>query len=77
MKSLTDILCGLVGLAALVIAVWQMMTFVGYRDATGPNMWAGVNHLYISILCFAIAVACVVYYFVRHPRVEEEIHVTK
>jgi hypothetical protein len=78
MKSLTDILIGIGGVAALLIGFWQLMTFVGYRDPEGkPDMWLGVNHLYIASVCLIIAIACVVIYFVRHPRVEEEIHVTK
>lgn len=73
-----DIITGLVGLAALVIAVWQLMIFMGARDAAGNNdMTLGMTNLYASVLCFAIAVACVVVYFLRHPRVQEEIHVTK
>lgn len=75
--SLKDILCGLIALFASVIAVWQLMVFVGFRDATGPNMSAGINHFFVSLVCMAIAIACVVYYFVKHPRVEEEIHITK
>lgn len=73
-----DIITGLVGLAALVIAGWQLMVFMGARDAAGnSDMTLGMTNLYASLLCFAIAVASVVFYFVRHPRVEEEIHVTK
>ncbi len=72
-----DIIIILAGLAALVIAVWQLLVFVGYKTNGLPDMWAGVNHLYISIVCFVVAVTCVVVYFIRHPRVEEEIHVTK
>lgn len=78
MKGLTDILLGVVGITTLLAGVWQLMVFVGYKDTAGqPDMWAGTNHLYIAIVAFVIAVACVVYYFIRHPRVEEEIHVTK
>ena len=77
MKSLKDIVCGIIALAASVIAVWQLTVFVGFRDATGPNMSAGINHLYVSILCVVIAIACVVYYLVKHPRMEEEVHITR
>jgi heme/copper-type cytochrome/quinol oxidase subunit 2 len=78
MKSMTDILIGVLGIVTLLAGVWQLMVFVGYRDAEGkPDMWAGTNHLYIAIVAIAIAIACVVAYFVRHPRVEEEIHVTR
>jgi hypothetical protein len=78
MKNLTDILIAVLGMVTLLAGVWQLMVFVGFKDTNGqPDMWAGVNHLYIAIVAIIIAIACVVAYFVRHPRVEEEIHVTK
>jgi uncharacterized membrane protein HdeD (DUF308 family) len=78
MKSLTDILIAVLGMVTLLAGVWQLMVFVGFKDAKGqPDMWAGVSHLYVAIVAIVIAVACVVAYFIRHPRIEEEIHVTK
>ena len=77
MKSLTDIFIAVVGMATLLAGVYELMKFVGYKTNGQPDMWAGVNHLYIAIVAIIIAVACVVAYFICHPRVEEEIHVTK
>ncbi|HYE65660.1 MAG TPA: hypothetical protein VD966_08755 [Pyrinomonadaceae bacterium] len=79
MKSLTDILIGVVGLIAIVVAFWQFMMFVTAKDPrTGiTDMTYGLNNLWIAIGAAIIACAAVVIYFVRHPRQEEEIHVTR
>ncbi|HEX8651524.1 MAG TPA: hypothetical protein VF708_11850 [Pyrinomonadaceae bacterium] len=79
MKSLTDILTGVIGLAALAVAIWQFMLFVTAKDpATGlPDMSFGTSHLWLAIVAAIVACASVVVLFVRHPRQEEEIHVTK
>lgn len=79
MKSVSDILSGVVGLGAIVVAFWQGMKFVMAKDPqTGlSDMTFGMSNLWISIAAAIIAIACVVLYYVRHPRVEEEIHVTK
>jgi lysozyme family protein len=55
------------------------MLFVTAKDPkTGlTDMTFGMSHLYLAIAAAVLACACIVYYFVRHPRVEEEIHVTK
>lgn len=78
MKSLTDILCWVVAAAAIVVGLWQLTVFLTYRDAKGlPDMMSGVNHLLFAIGALIVAIAAVVYFFVRHPRVQEEIHITK
>ena len=79
MKSLTDILTGLVGLIAIGVAFWQFMLFITAKDpATGlPDMSYGTSHLWLAIGAAIVACASVVVFFVRHPRQEEEIHVTK
>jgi hypothetical protein len=79
MKSATDILTGVVGLAAIAFAVWKTLLFLGAKDPqTGvPDLMHGLSHLWWAILAAVVAIACVVIYYVRHPRVEEEIHVTK
>lgn len=77
MKSLTDILDVIIGLIAFAVAIWQLILFVTFKDAAGrSDMMAGVNHLWLAITAI-VAVACVVVYFMRHPRVEEEIHITQ
>lgn len=78
MKSLTDMLLWGVGLLAFVCAVWQLMVFVGHRDANGvPDMWGATNHLWLAIFAAIVACTCVVAAFVRRPHVEEEIHITR
>ena len=78
MKSLLDMPIFIVGLLGIAIAVWQSMAFLGARDPAGiPDMMAGVNHLWWAIGAAIIATLCAVLYFVRHPRIEEEIHISK
>ena len=79
MKSTVDILCLVVGVGAIGVAFWQVMLFVTAKDPkTGlTDMTYGMTNLWIAIGAAILACACVVYYFIRHPRVEEEIHVTK
>ena len=78
MKSLTDILCWVVAVVAIGLALWQLSVFLTYKDAKGlPDMMGGVNHLLLAIGALIVAIASVVFFFVRHPKVEEEIHITK
>jgi hypothetical protein len=76
-KSLADILSWIIGAIAFAFAIWQLTVFVTFQDAQGiPDMMAGINHLLWAIVAAVIACACVVISFVRHPHVEEEIHIT-
>jgi hypothetical protein len=78
MKNMVDILCWVVGVGAIGAAFWQFMLFVSAKDPAGhTDMSYGMTHLWYAIAAAVLACACIVYYFVRHPRVEEEIHVTK
>ena len=78
MKGL-DILLWAAGVAAAVFAIYELMRFATARDpATGfPDMWAGVNHLYLAVGAVAVAAVCIVWAFVRRPHGVEEIHITK
>jgi hypothetical protein len=78
MKSMTDILFLVVGLAAVAIAVWLFILFVTAVDPGTrlPDMSYGVKYLWGAIVAFIVACATVVAYFVRHPRIEEQIHIT-
>lgn len=77
MKSLTDVLYGLVGVVAFMVAIWQLILFVTYKNAQGfSDMSAGLNHLWIAVAAAVAAVVCIVLWFLRHPHVEEEIHIT-
>ena len=78
MKSFTDALCWFVGVLAFLFACWEMIVFVTFKDARGFSDTAGgVNHLWMAVGAAALACACLVANFLRHPRIEEEIHVTK
>jgi hypothetical protein len=78
MKSMTDIVVGIVGLAAVAIAVWLFIMFLTAVDPGTrlPDMSYGVKYLWGAVAAFIVACATVVAYFVRHPRVEEQIHIT-
>lgn len=78
MKSMTDVLFGVVGLAALAVAVWLFIQFFTAVDPSTrlPDMTYGLKYLWGAIAAFIVACATVVAYFVRHPRVEEQIHIT-
>ena len=79
MKNMADVVFGVVGLAAIAIAIWMLILFLTAVEPTTrlPDMSYGLKYLWIAIAAFVVACATVVAYFVRHPRVEEEIHITK
>jgi uncharacterized membrane protein len=78
MKSLVDILAWVVAALAAIFAIWKTILFLSARDANGiPDMMHGLQHLWWAIGGAVVVIACVVILFVRHPHVEEEIHVTK
>lgn len=79
MKNMADVVFGVVGLAAIAIAIWMLTLFLTAVDPTTrlPDMSYGLKYLWIAIAAFVVACATVVAYFVRHPRTEEEIHITK
>jgi hypothetical protein len=79
MNRMTDVAILLIGLLGLVIAAWQTMAFLGARDPHSgvPDLMAGLSHLWWAIGATIITILCVVLYFVRHPRVEEEIHISR
>jgi hypothetical protein len=79
MKSMTDMLFVVVGLAAVGFAVWMFILFVTAIDPSTrlPDMSYGVKYLWGAIAAFIVACAMIVAYFVRHPRIEEQIHITE
>lgn len=72
MKSLMDILLGIVGLAALIFAVWQFYLFAATSDPQGntPHLWKAIAGA--VVLC-----VCALGLFLRHSGAEEEIHITQ
>ena len=79
MKTVNELPIFVLGLLGIVVALWQSIAFLGARDPrTGiPDLMAGVNHLWFAIAGVVVAILCVVIYFVRHPRVQEEIHISR
>jgi len=72
MKSLMDILLVVVGVAALVFAVWQFYLFAATNDPQGntPHLWKAIAGA--VVLC-----VCALGLFLRHSGAEEEIHITQ
>ena len=78
MKSMKDTLLWVVGLLAFALGLWQLLLFLGAKDARGvPDMSAGMNHLWAAIVAAIVACVCVAWAFVRRPHVQEEIHITE
>ena len=79
MKSLNELPIFVLGLLGIALAIWKLIAFLGARDPqTGiPDLMAGVNHLWWAIGGVVLTIVCVVIYFVRHPRVQEEIHISR
>ncbi len=79
MKRMTDLPIWIIGILGLVVAVWQTMVFLAARDPQSgvPDLMYGVSHLWWAIAAAIISITCIVSYFVRHPRVEEEIHISR
>ncbi len=72
MKSLIDILLGVVAVAALVFAGWQFYLFAATSDPQGntPHLWKAIAGA--VVLC-----VCALGLFLRHSGAEEEIHITQ
>lgn len=73
--KITDVVCGLIAIAAVAVAIWQIMLYLSL--ANGLNADNGMKHLAAAVVAGVIAIGSVVAYLMRHPHVEEEIHVTK
>ena len=72
MKSLLDVVLGIVGLAALVFAVYQFYLFAATTDPQGNT-----PHLWKAIAGFVVLCVCALALFIRHSGAEEEIHITQ
>ncbi|MFL6336391.1 MAG: hypothetical protein ACJ754_24070 [Pyrinomonadaceae bacterium] len=72
MKSLIDVLLGVVGVGALVFAIWQFYQFAATTDPQGntPHLWKAIAAAVVLCVC-ALAI------FIRHSGAEEEIHITQ
>ena len=72
MNRLIDVLCWVVGIAALGVAIWQFILFVKF-----PGTDSGTHHLWIAIAAAVVTCVCALGYFLRHVNKEEEIHITQ
>ena len=72
MKSILDVLLGLVGVGALGFAIWQFYIFGTAPGAEGPR-----QNLWMAIAGFVVFCVCALAIFLRHSGAEEEIHITQ
>jgi hypothetical protein len=72
MKSLVDVLLGIVGVAALGFAIYQ---FYHFALPAGPE--GNTPHLWKAIAGFVVLCVCALAIFIRHSGAEEEIHITQ
>lgn len=72
MRSLLDIVLGLVGIVALLFAVYQFWLFISSTGREGNT-----THLWMAIASAVVACVCALGYFLRHVNKEEEIHITQ
>jgi hypothetical protein len=73
--KVADVICGLFAIGGVAIAIWQIMLYLNYAGGMAAD--SGMKHLMLAILAGVVAIGSVVVYMMRHPHVEEEIHVTK
>ena len=72
MKSLVDVLLGVVGVAALAFAIYQFYLFASPPGPEGVKV-----HLWYAIAGFVVLCVCALAIFMRHSGAEEEIHITQ
>ncbi len=68
-----DILAVIVGLAAIVFAIYEF--FFKYKATPGAE--GDMMHLWLAIGAAVVACACALVYFLGHVNKEEEIHITQ
>jgi hypothetical protein len=73
--KISDVICGLIAVAGVVVAIWQVLIYMSLANTMAAD--SGTKHLAFAIGAGVIAIGSVVVYLRRHPHVEEEIHVTK
>ena len=79
MKSLIDVLLGIVGLGAVVFAIWQFYLFVVIKDVNGvADAQGGRIHLWIAVgiaVMTCIASVFLISKSLRYDR-RNEMHIT-
>jgi hypothetical protein len=69
---MVDFLLSIVGLAALVGAIYEF-----YRFVTDNTPGAGHTNGWIALVLAVVFCACALLLFLRHVNKEEEIHITQ
>lgn len=72
MKSMLDVLLGIIAVAALVFAGYQFYQFAATTDPNGNT-----PHLWKAIVGGVVLCVCALGIFLRHSGAEEEIHITQ
>ncbi len=72
MKSLIDVVLGIVAVAALGFAIYQFYLFAAVSDPQGNT-----PHLWKAIAGFVVLCVCALALFLRHSGAEEEIRITQ
>ena len=72
MKSLVDVLLGVVGLASLIFAIYQFYLFASPPGPEGVKL-----HLWYAIAGFVVLCVCALAIFIRRSGAEPEIHITQ
>lgn len=70
--KIKDVLAVIVGLAAVVGAIYYFYRFVTFAEAEG-----GHSYGWASLALAVIAFVCGLIYFLGHVNKEEEIHITQ
>ncbi len=78
MKNMVGTLSVLIGIAALLAALYMFYQFVTFRNAQGAyDAQGGTQYLWSAIGAAVIAFICGLVFFVRRVNKEEEIHITQ
>ncbi len=72
MKSMLDIVLGIIAVAALGFSIWQFYLF-----AAPPGTEGATPHLWKAIIGAVVLCVSVLAIFLRHSGAEEEIHITQ
>lgn len=78
-NSMLSNLALLVGIVALLVALYEFYQFVTFRKPQGGgyDMQGGTNYLWTAIAAAVVAFICGLIFFVRRVNKEEEIHITQ
>jgi uncharacterized membrane protein len=77
-SNMLSTLALLVGVVALIVALYEFYQFVMYQKPQGGfDPQGGTNYLWMAIAATVVAFICGLVFFVRRVNKEEEIHITQ